>query len=314
MKQIIGIIDGTLSRLEPGQETHAGKLFKLALKLPPATRRVWYDRGVQGQGATKWLHVAAGTGLNASIAKLYFKLATHYREGDQIYLFGYSRGAYAVRVLTGMIARLGLLRPEFASLERADHILTRYSQLPHQSQARSEFGKAFHPYTPIAFLGVWETVAALGLNFPFVSQMTPMKITFKDSRVAENVRIARHALAIDENRKTFAPELWTSCASNTDMEQMLFRGDHSVVGGQVEYDQAPRQLGNFSLIWMMEEAQKAGFSLRGNWRDEFPTDPCAPLHDDPLWYDKFWTRAPRVFEPEGEFKIHSSVAFRENCK
>jgi uncharacterized protein (DUF2235 family) len=92
------IIDGTLSRLVDGHETNAGLLYKLLIESgAKAAQTVGYDPGVQGAGPRKWLNVLAGTTINASIMSAYSMLCARYRPGDRIMLFGYSRGAYAVR-------------------------------------------------------------------------------------------------------------------------------------------------------------------------------------------------------------------------
>ncbi|HSF92195.1 MAG TPA: DUF2235 domain-containing protein, partial [Paracoccaceae bacterium] len=113
------IADGTLARLDAGDETNAGLLYKiLRRKTPSLEMTLHYQRGIRGTGLKKWLEVAAGIGLNKSICNSYATLARRYRPGDRIMLFGFSRGAYAVRSLAGMIGRIGLLHQEHVTSER----------------------------------------------------------------------------------------------------------------------------------------------------------------------------------------------------
>jgi len=113
------IIDGTLSRLDDGNETNAGLLFKLLKDLgPQRDQTLHYDPGIQATGAWKWVNVAAGIGINKSIRRGYAVLASRFHPGDRVMLFGYSRGAYAVRSLAGLIARIGLLKQSNATERR----------------------------------------------------------------------------------------------------------------------------------------------------------------------------------------------------
>lgn len=311
MKHHIAIIDGTLSRLEAGQETHAGKLFKLAHGIDGKKRSLHYDPGVQGQGLYKWAYVASGAGLNLSIQRIYRRLSEVYREGDALYLLGYSRGAYAIRLVADMISTLGLLKREYATRALAESALKLHN-LSFPPIVRRDFCAKYCVEVPkIAFLGVWDTVRALGLPIPFIHHLAPLSSHFNDHAVPSKVRIARHALAKDEDRLIFAPELWRSASPETDLVQMLFAGDHGVVGGHIVKDQALRKLANFSFIWMGEELERAGLILPGDWRERFPCDPHAEGNDD-FFYDRFiWRREERRFRPPEYYEYHPSIMLRE---
>ncbi len=132
------ILDGTLSSLDPGIETNAGLLFKLMTEGGlRADRTVYYEPGIQWEG---WRHlgdIAQGRGINRQIRRAYGWLASHYREGDRIYLIGYSRGAFAVRSLAGVIDRVGLLKREHAT-ERG--VTLAYRHYRNDGDSRVRFG------------------------------------------------------------------------------------------------------------------------------------------------------------------------------
>jgi uncharacterized protein (DUF2235 family) len=130
------ILDGTLSTLVAGQESNAGLVFRLLTEAHPVTRRrVYYEPGLQWEG---WRHTVAfleGRGISRQIRRAYGWLASQYREGDRIYLFGYSRGAYAVRSLAGVIDRVGLVRREEATERAIRQVWRHYRQGPETEAA-----------------------------------------------------------------------------------------------------------------------------------------------------------------------------------
>jgi len=204
------IIDGTLSRIEEGDETNAGILFKLLTENgPQASQTVGYDPGVQAEGFAKWIKVAAGTGINESILQGYATLCSRYRSGDSIMLFGYSRGAYAVRSLAGLIGRIGMLRAEEAT-QRRIYRAFRYYESVTPSKAAKDFCEAYcHARVEIELLGVWDTVKSLGLPYPILNRLAPMATEFHDHSLLNNTRNAYQALALDENRTSYRCGCWT---------------------------------------------------------------------------------------------------------
>ncbi|MGR3491528.1 MAG: phospholipase effector Tle1 domain-containing protein, partial [Shimia sp.] len=113
-RTLVVIIDGTLSSLEPGRETNAGQALRL-LERAGSEVAIWYEDGLQWRGWRDTRAVLTGQGLGDQIVRAYGWLASNYRPGDRIWLLGYSRGAYAVRSLGGMIGRVGLLRRDHAT-------------------------------------------------------------------------------------------------------------------------------------------------------------------------------------------------------
>ena len=306
----IYIIDGTLSRLTDGFETNAGLLYKVLME---TSRRVGqsigYDPGIQAAGMQKWIKVAAGLGINDSIMSGYAALSSRYVPGDSIFLFGYSRGAYAVRSLAGFIGRIGLLRRSDATHRRVERAFRHYEASRVTEAAKAFSKKHCHPEVPIRFLGVWDTVRALGLPYPVLNRLAPMATEFHDHTLGPNVQNAFQALAIDENRSSYAPLPWRVAPDwQGKVKQVWFPGAHPDVGGNVTRRYGSRTLSNIPLIWMMSMAEDCGLTFPRNWRDEFPTNALAPMHgayNGGAQY--FMFRNPRVVGDCSGETVHQSV-------
>lgn len=310
------IVDGTLSRLSDGHETNAGLLYKLLLETGSgATQTVGYDRGVQGSGVMKWVHVAAGSTINQSILSGYATLASRYRPGDRIMLFGYSRGAYAVRSLAGMIGQIGLLKREHAMHRRVLRAFRYYQAETRSNHARVFTVKFCHRQVPIEMVGVWDTVGALGLPYPILSRLAPMATEFHDHNLGHNIRHAFHALALDETRTAYAPILWDPQPGwYGTQEQVWFAGVHGDVGGHIWPLSTDRGLSNIPFLWMLEKAEACGLHLPEDWRARFPTDPAARSIGNRAGWGKFFLlRRPRIAGAASGEAIHPSVSDRESA-
>ncbi len=273
------IVDGTLSRLEDGQETNAGILYKLLREVKPRTDlTVYYHPGIQGMGFSKWVRVAAGVGINLTISASYRHLSKFYNPGDRIMLFGFSRGAYSVRSLAGMITRIGLLQREHVTDRRIDRAFTHYER-DEATPASRAFTRAYcHDNVQIELIGVWDTVKALGIQYPLLWRIAPMATDFHDHHLSTSIAHAYQALALDETRKAYEPILWDEIEDFPGhSEQLWFPGAHADIGGHVGGDEAARQLANIPLVWMLEKAEGCGLPLPGGWRNRFLTDPAAPM-------------------------------------
>ena len=144
------ILDGTLSTLEPGQETNAGLAYRLLKEAGEAS--LYYEAGIQWPDWASTPDVLIGRGINRQIRRAYGYLASRYRPGDRIFLLGYSRGAYAVRSLAGMIDRVGLLRADAATVRNIRQVYRLY-QFDPDGAAAERFADAYcHPETPIGFI------------------------------------------------------------------------------------------------------------------------------------------------------------------
>jgi len=304
------LIDGTLSRLNDGEETNVGLAYKLLQEVPEVT--VGYDRGVQGQGLMKWASVLTGNGINGSIRQGYKALARGYRPGDKIFLFGFSRGAYAVRSIAGMIAKVGLLKPEHLSKKHIRKAFRIYENCGAQKRAKKFHRKYCHKAIEIEMIGVWDTVKSLGLPFPILSYIAPMATEFHDHSLSPIIQNAFQALAADENRRAFAPIPW-QCQPHWPgrLEQAWFAGAHSDVGGFVYEMPAARPLSNISLHWMLARAAMCGLPLPEGWQARFPTDPLAPFEGPYAGTSKFFLfRSPRKFGPPEIDYLHESLIER----
>ncbi len=304
------ILDGTLSSLDEGQETNAGLLFKLLSegKLR-ADRTVYYEPGIQWQGWRRLHDIARGKGVNRQIRRAYGWLASHYREGDWIYLFGFSRGAFAVRSLAGVIDRVGLLRRELAT-ERAVSQAYRHYRTDPDSPAARAFAVAYcHAGCEIECVGVWDTVKALGVRLPLLWMLTESRNQFHNHHLGASVKHGFHALALHETRVAFEPVMWTTPPGHAgNIEQVWFRGAHGDVGGHVGHHHRSRPLANIPLVWMVERAEAVGLSMPEGWCGRFPCDPAAPMVGTMRsWGALFLLRRARVVGRDPSERLHPTA-------
>ncbi|MCZ7676943.1 MAG: DUF2235 domain-containing protein [Roseovarius sp.] len=307
------ILDGTMSSLEPGRESNAGLAYKLLREALHARMSLYYEAGVQWQDWRATGDVISGRGINRQIRRAYGYLASRYRSGDRIILMGYSRGAYAVRSLGGVIDRVGLLRARHAT-ER--NVLTAYRH--YQAGAGSEAARAFtrtlcHDGAEIEMVGVWDSVKALGLRLPLMWRLTEPAHAFHDHHLGPSVRHGFHAPALDETRDAYAPVLWhTRENRGSHVEQVWFRGSHGDVGGQLHGFEAARPLANIPFRWMMERLAECGVALPEGWQARFPVDAGAPSCGTWRgWGRLFLLRHSRVVGRDPSERIHESVGRRQ---
>lgn len=230
-----------------------------------------YDQGV---GSSTWdkkdqvLGGIAGFGIDKNIKDIYTFLVINYKPGDELYFFGFSRGAYTARSLAGFVNNCGILRPE--NIGMVDYAYELYRDRNKYSHPDSDFMTSFRDRycversTEIHFIGVWDTVGALGLPFPWSKKHNTERYKFHDVKLSSKVRHAFHALAIDERRKQFIPTLWeksNSVKNNPNHKQVLrqrwFVGVHSNVGGgYVEHG-----LSDIALDWLCKNAMTLGLQI-----------------------------------------------------
>lgn len=304
------VIDGTQSRIQDNQETNAGLLYKLLKESHhPEDGLLWYHPGIQGHGFWNWVTIASGWGINQAIFDGYAQLAENYNPGDKIYLFGFSRGAYAVRSISGMIGTVGLLRSHNATRDKLRLAFNLYETQANPA-ARSTFRSIHcHDTTTIEMIGVWDTVKALGLPYPILTYLAPMATEFHSTNISDPVKSGYHALALDEDRTAYRPVIWDlEPGWKGHLEQVWFKGAHADIGGHVWKRPKARSLSNIPLIWMGENAQKHGLTLPDGWQSRFPTDANAPAVGSRAGIGKFFLlRTPRT-QGEKPFEyMHSST-------
>ncbi len=306
------ILDGTMSSLEPGNETNAGLAYRLLCEVASSAQMsIRYEQGVQWRSWRDAIAVAEGRGINRQIRRAYGFIASRYRPGDRIFLLGYSRGAYAVRSLAGVIDRVGLLRPEHATERNIRQVYRHYQTGPDTANARAFATRCCHPGTvEIEMVGVWDTVKALGNRLPVMWRYSQPRYAFHTTRLGASIRHGFHALAIDETRETYAPVLWrTDPAWPGVLEQVWFRGAHGDIGGQLGGFEAARPLSNIPFVWMMEKLEGCGLRLPDGWQARFPQDVNAPsVGTFSGWGKLFIIRRRRVIGRDPSESIHPSVA------
>ncbi|OGT89543.1 MAG: hypothetical protein A2514_03125 [Gammaproteobacteria bacterium RIFOXYD12_FULL_61_37] len=262
-KNIVLLSDGTGQRGGAGYETNVWRLFQ-TLKEDDQRQLVCYDDGVGSQrfNISKVLGGATGMGQATNVRELYTFLARHWSPGDRVYMFGFSRGAFTVRLLADMVARCGLLDLGKIESEQGLYRLAKAAYCACQSsyykpaiarRFKDRFSRDLD--VPIHFLGVWDTVGAIGIPFAEVRYAVHnlMDYGFRGDTLNPSVARACQALSIDDCRKTFHPLLWDERLGRDRerIRQVWFAGVHSNVGGGYP----KRQMALVSLAWMIEQVR-----------------------------------------------------------
>lgn len=302
MKRFVICLDGTWNNTareivrEEGSRvyrpTNVLKLARAALHAAPTgeLQITYYDAGVGamnrapdvGARIVRWVDNTVGGGWGAgfevNIEEAYTFLANNYSAGDEIFIFGFSRGAAQARSLCRLIEWFGGF-PSKNDAYYAPRIFTRYlkekgqpgtptlwDELNDRRAARGDPSLDPIQAANIVFLGVWDTVLALGSRFTGGGRTTNKNKQFhtpaEPPALARNVR---HAIAIDERRHDFQPEVFRQDTGHPSLEQRWFAGVHSNVGGGLEHD----GLANCALRWIVDEAKAAGLSVRDEYLDFF---------------------------------------------
>lgn len=232
-----------------------------------------YDEGVGTRWYNRLTGGAFGRGLSENIQEGYAWLSRWQRAGDRIFVFGFSRGAYTARSLAGLIRKCGLLNTVTADTLRAAYDLYRDKSVHPDDPRAVAFRQQHSRETRIRFIGVWDTVGALGVPLSAVP-FSRDYYQWHDTELSKIVDYACHALALDEHRKDFAPTVWTKAKpENVKVEQRWFAGSHSDVGGG-----EGGRLPNLALRWLQEMAEEAGLALHGKLKLA-PDDALAPICD-----------------------------------
>lgn len=252
----------------------------------------WYDRLVGG---------AFGVGVSQNVQRAYAWLVDAYDPGDELFFFGFSRGAFTARSVVGMIRNCGILRREHRHMIPAAYDFYRNrSPAKHPRSAAAEaFRERYaHPGTPsLRCLGVWDTVGSLGVPTTGpIGWLTRRRHGFHDLALSSWVQNAFHALAVDERRKPFGPTLWevadADAANPTRtqrVEQLWFCGVHSNVGGGY----ADARLSDLALRWMLDRAMECGLAFLAQ-ADDYRGDCLGTLHDSMTIFYRAFGPSPRA--------------------
>ena len=269
MKRLIVCLDGTWNAPDTGEApTNVVKIMRAVApsgsdaRGAPVPQIVFYDRGVgTGDIVDKVKGGLVGAGLDTNVLDGYRFLANNYEPGDEIYLFGFSRGAFTARSLAGFIGRVGLaakarlyILQDLWAYNRSCRPGRPPPPLPPHLQAAMKHG---HPEVPVKCVGVWDTVGALGIPGEALRFLNRGRYEFHDVTLGGHIEVALHVVAIDEQREPFRPTLWepprTPPPRPQLVEQVWFPGVHSNVGGS--YPDA--RLSDLALHWMIRRTAAA---------------------------------------------------------
>jgi hypothetical protein len=278
-RNIVLCLDGTGNEVKARGSTHVLRLYEMLDLSDPSRQVAFYDPGVgtfSAAGAwtplsrrlTRLLGLAFGFGIKSNLEEAYTFLIDHYRPGDRVFVFGFSRGAFTARGLVGMSYRAGLMRPGSENL--VSYLVRSYTKGNDWSgddwDVIDRFASTFsHDHDgsrslPIHFLGLWDSVKALGYlrwdpKWPY-------------TRSLPNARTIRHAVSIDERRRPYE-EYLVHPTAKTHLDEVWFAGVHSDVGGGFLRERIRRgdpstwepELGYISLKWMADGALESGLLL-----------------------------------------------------
>jgi uncharacterized protein (DUF2235 family) len=327
MKRLIFCFDGTWNRLAADCPTNVVLLAEMTKPIASdgSPQIVYYDEGIGTAKDERFRGGAFGKGMMDNIREAYRFLLFNYEPGDHIFAFGFSRGAFTARSFVGFIRHAGVL--DVDSAKEIDKAIDLYRAVfkgdgddaPRTLAFRAQFSSqicvsewdrdwrtenfaGFDTATPILeikYVGVWDTVAALGCPKLIPgSTWINRKFGFHDAKLTSKVQSARHAVAIDERRVLFEPVLWNNVAElnnakgssmydvKAPYQQKWFPGVHGSVGG----GGSERGLSDSALAWVLKGARAAGLEIRDNPKSRaFGIAPNfrAPLRNDPIraWHD-----------------------------
>ena len=269
MRRLIVCCDGTWKAAESKTITNVTYMARAVAPtaLNGTTPVVVHDAGVgTGNLLDKISGGAFGHGLDQNIVDAYRFLVYNYNEGDEVFLFGFSRGAYTARSTAGMIRKCGLLRKQHAGLVAAAYELYRKRDAsPDEAESTSFRAQYSWPAFRIDMLGVWDTVGSLGIPLTGLRFLTRQGKQFHDTKLSRSIKRAYHAVAIDERRGAFKPTLWETQPDHGQIvEQAWFSGVHSDVGGGYE----ERRLANITFQWMAKRAYDAGLEFNHQYLEQ----------------------------------------------
>lgn len=303
-KRLVVCCDGTWNTPDQlgGGRPAPTNVTRVALSVTPKDfagrdQRIFYHRGVGTNRGERIRGGVFGFGLSRNVRDTYRFLVQAFEPGDELFFFGFSRGAFTARSTVGFVRNCGILRREHAG--RVNEAYALYRSRSSRTQPRSVeaqlFRRSYSYETRIHFIGVWDTVGALGipLNGLRLVNLLNRRWQFHDTDLSTTVDAAFQALAIDEKRRPFRPTIWKQQANAVGqrLEQVWFAGVHSDVGGGYP-DPA---LAEIALRWMVDRASACGLV--------FEADAFAPL---PPGADEALRHTGRYVVPDALGQLHES--------
>jgi uncharacterized protein (DUF2235 family) len=279
-RRLILLLDGTWNhpdqkdrgKVKPSNVTKLARAIRPVSATDQRHQISYYDDGVgTSYGLDRWIGGGLGVGLARNVREAYRFLMYNYHQGDDLFIFGFSRGAWTARSLVGFVNRFGVLDKSTAFYANVAYELYEKHAGPDKV---SEFLADKKRATPrVHFIGVWDTVGSIGLPTKIFHRLTRNRWNYHDVSLAPCIRHAVHALAIDERRKPFFPTLWMEePRGDQTLEQRWFAGVHSNIGGGYK----PDGLANCALHWIAQRATEAGLDIdraflapfKAYWGDE----------------------------------------------
>jgi uncharacterized protein (DUF2235 family) len=236
-------------------------------------QRVFYHRGIGSTRGERLRGGAFGFGLSRDVRDCYRFLVENYEPGDELFLVGFSRGAFTARSTAGLVRNSGILRRTNAGRIGAAYELYRRREMHPRGTEATLFRRTWSHEPRIRFIGVWDTVGALGIplsGMPLID-LVNRRWQFHDTTLSTTVDAAFQALAIDERRRPFVPTLWSQAEdapAHQRVEQVWFPGVHSDVGGGYP----DGSLADVALLWLVDRARECGLVFRP---DAFAAQPPA---------------------------------------
>lgn len=320
-KRIVVCLDGTWNRHDQPAPTNVAKLARAVVPLAPdgTHQVVFYDEGV---GTGNWLDQlvggAFGEGLEKNIGDAYHFLVQNYLPGDNLYIFGFSRGAYTTRSLGGLIRKCGILRKAAAGQIREAYQLYRRRDVDADHEVSKEFRRTYahEDETETQCLGVWDTVGSRGIPGGIFGLWRDDKYGFHDAELSRLVRHGYHALSIDERRTPFRPTLWERIKGppvekpGQRIEQTWFVGAHTDIGG----GNSDSRLSDIALRWMAERAANCGLVVNEAQLPEVkPENSRGTIHNRVPFFYKVMGSYKRPIGTVGIYEsLHASVLERWN--
>ena len=291
MKRLVLCLDGTWNTPESDQITNVVRLRDLidpkfrGDKAEIVKQRVYYEPGVgtEGMQFKRWFEGATGAGLEDNVRGAYRFLSSVYHPDLEIYVFGFSRGAFTARSLTGYIGASGLLKPEHCTKENEGRAWEYYRTAPkfRFPSTRCALDRISFENVRIKVLGVFDTVGSRGIPVRDVLDWYNAKhFGFHDVALSPIVDHAFHALAIDEKRLSFPASVWgyPNHKDNLTVEQVWFSGNHANIGGGY----SDTSLSDVALDWMLSRMmdKRLGLQFVSDCKDRLSPNPLGVVNDE----------------------------------